>query len=259
MGSKIIVVFEHAVGIADINQNELTAEGSDVYLSSHNVLPEKLLIISDMYGSKWPDSIIKTPYYVYGIDTVSKKIWRTDGTNAIQVISDFVIERFLNENINITEKDDKPYLGIRNVKSHYNANKQDVMFTFYNSNDIYDAMNGTGDPSILSKQLIDNPYKMWNICYNEIARCFSTFYSWMPSYSANIDNLFFSFDEYLSRHMVLGETKNDIRSYTTWTGVNPENGQTVTTSRTILNWDNDNEFKGFIWKHGNGGNSSDVL
>nr|DAT46343.1 MAG TPA: trimer Lung surfactant protein D coiled-coil trimerization [Caudoviricetes sp.] len=32
-----------------------------------------------MYGSQWQESIIKTPYYVYGVDTVGKKIWRTNG------------------------------------------------------------------------------------------------------------------------------------------------------------------------------------
>jgi len=55
------------------------------------------------------------------------------------------------------------------VKTHYNANKNDVMFTFY-----------------------DNQYgieeKVWNLCYNEINQKFITFYSWVPSYSANIDN-----------------------------------------------------------------------
>ena len=36
--------------------------------------------------------------------------------------------------------------------------------------------------------------KVWNICYNEILSKFITFYSWVPSFSANIDNIFFSFN-----------------------------------------------------------------
>ena len=36
--------------------------------------------------------------------------------------------------------------------------------------------------------------KAWNICYNEILSKFITFYSWIPSFSTNIDNIFFSFD-----------------------------------------------------------------
>jgi len=66
------------------------------------------------------------------------------------------------------------------VKTHYNANKNDVMFTFY-----------------------DNQYgieeKVWNLCYNEINQKFITFYSWVPSYSENIDNIYFSFDRETSK------------------------------------------------------------
>jgi len=39
-----------------------------------------------MFGSQWADSVLKVPgltgdskQYVYGVDTVAKKIWRTDG------------------------------------------------------------------------------------------------------------------------------------------------------------------------------------
>jgi len=37
--------------------------------------------------------------------------------------------------------------------------------------------------------------KSWSLCYNEEnPGKFVTFYSWIPSYSANIDNIYFSFD-----------------------------------------------------------------
>jgi hypothetical protein len=39
-----------------------------------------------------------------------------------------------------------------------------------------------------------NEDKEWNLCYNEILQRFVTFYSWIPSFSANIDNIYFSFD-----------------------------------------------------------------
>jgi hypothetical protein len=42
------------------------------------------------------------------------------------------IQRFLNDNILLSEEDIKPTLGLKNVKSHYNAHKGDVMFTFFN-------------------------------------------------------------------------------------------------------------------------------
>ena len=36
--------------------------------------------------------------------------------------------------------------------------------------------------------------KVWNLCWNENFEEFITFYSWLPSYSENIDNIYFSFD-----------------------------------------------------------------
>lgn len=97
-----------------------------------------------------------------------------------EIISDFKIQKFLNDNISLSERELTPIIGIRNVKTHYNAYKQDIMFTFY-----------------------DNLYgfeeKVWNICYNEITQKFTTFYSWVPSYSANIDNIYFSFDRNTSK------------------------------------------------------------
>jgi len=43
-----------------------------------------------MFGSQWKESIIKTPTSVYGVDTVAKKIWRTNG-ETLECISDFHI------------------------------------------------------------------------------------------------------------------------------------------------------------------------
>jgi hypothetical protein len=42
------------------------------------------------------------------------------------------IQRFLNDNIDLKEMDKYPIVALRNVKTHYNNNKGDVMFTFYN-------------------------------------------------------------------------------------------------------------------------------
>jgi hypothetical protein len=83
-----------------------------------------------MIGSQWAESVVKTPYAVYGVDTVAKKIWRTDGKN-LETISDFKVNKFLVDNLLLSERETTPIIGIRNVKTHYNANKNDVMFTFY--------------------------------------------------------------------------------------------------------------------------------
>ena len=180
-GGSLVAVFEHGVAIIAVNERAVAANGAggNVFITANNVLPQNPYIVSAQFGSQWPESIVKTPYGLYGIDTVAKKFWKITygvktGFNLV-TISDFKIQRFLNENITLKEHETTPIIGIRNVKTHYNAFKGDVMFTFY---DDLDTINE----------------KAWNICYNEILSKFITFYSWIPSFSTNIDNIFFSFD-----------------------------------------------------------------
>ena len=178
---SLIAVFEHGVCLIPVNERTIAGRGAggNVFINTSNVLPENPLVLSDMFGTQWPESVVKTPYYVYGIDTVGKKIWRTNG-QAFDIISDFRVEKFLIDNISLTDSEKEPIIGLRNVKSHYNAYKNDVMFTFY------DDINTIEE-------------KVWNLCYNEIQNKFVTFYSWVPSYSTNIDNIMFSFDRETSR------------------------------------------------------------
>ena len=162
--NALLIVFEHGIGMVSINNQ---AEHSSKVLSDLN-------IISDTYGSQWKDSIIKTPSGIYGVDTVAKKIWRVK-EGQIELISDFKVQEFLNQNISLSERELTPIIGVRNVKTFYNAFKHDVMFTFYD--------NAQGSQE-----------KSWNLCWNEILGIFTTFYSWIPSEMQNIDNLPFSFD-----------------------------------------------------------------
>lgn len=182
----LLVVFEHAVALAVINERILAggSDGEPVFINTHNVLPEELTVISDTYGTIWPESVVKSEAgYVYGVDTVAKKIWRVQGQQ-IEILSDFKVGNFLNDNINLSEMDKTPIIGLRNVKTHYNNNKKDVMFTFYNN-------------------IYSDEEKAWNLCYNELLGEFVTFYSWIPSYSENIDTQFFSFDRDTSKILSL--------------------------------------------------------
>lgn len=178
---NIVCIFEHGIALIPVNERAVAGEGSggNVFINTSNVLPENPKIISDIYGSQWPESVIKTPYGIYGVDTVAKKIWRTNG-ETFECISDFRVQEFLNQKISLTERELTPVIGIRNVKSHYNRYKGDIMFTFY-----------------------DNTYGFeetsWNLCYNELLQKWITFYSWIPSYSANVYNQFFSFDRNTSK------------------------------------------------------------
>ena len=186
--SDLICVFEHGVARIPVNRQavaEQVAAGAN-QLTTHNVLPEAPIILSDMFGSQWADSVLKTPgkagnarQYIYGVDTVAKKIWRTDG-QSLECISDMRVQEFLNNNITLGERENTPILGIRNVKTCYNSFKRDVMFTFY-----------------------DNTYgfeeKVWNLCWSELLEKFITFYSWVPAVMEDINNIPFSFDRNVSK------------------------------------------------------------
>lgn len=174
--NNLLTVFEHAIAIVPVNEKALvqTTTGQNIHMYGAGVLQKQITIITDMYGSIWKDSIIRTPRYVYGVDTYAKKIWRFSN-NGLELISDFTIQRFLNDEINLKELEKTELLGTRNVKTHFNAYKNDVMFTFYNKD------------------------KIWNICYNEVRSMWVTRYSWTPLLSDNINNTYFSFDLLKSR------------------------------------------------------------
>lgn len=194
LNGNLLCVFEHGVGLIPINERATAGDGPGglVYINTSKVLPENPKILSDTFGSQWKESIIKTERAVYGVDTVGKKIWRTNG-ETFECISDFKVQEFLNNNISLTERELEPIIGIRNVKTHYNKFKGDVMFTFY------DNLHGFEE-------------KVWNLCWNEHLQKWITFYSWVPSYSENIYNQYFSFDRNTSKYISklgISTTSND--------------------------------------------------
>ncbi len=196
---NLIVVFEHGVGFLEVNEKAVAAQSAsgDVYMTTKSVLPEKLTILSDAIGSQWADSVLKVPLalgskssVIFGVDTVAKKIWVCDGSS-VRNLSDLKVQEFLNNNITLGERDTSVILGIRNVKTFYNAFKQDVMFTFY------DCLDGFEE-------------KSWNLCYSMSLSRFITFYSWVPAFMENIDNIPFSFDrDVLKKISKLGISKED--------------------------------------------------
>lgn len=186
----IFCTFEHATGYLAVQASQLAADqkNATVFITTANVLPDTPYFLNSEFGSQWQESVIKTPTCIYGVDTVAKRIWRValEGslkpTFKLKTISDFKVQRFLNENITLGEYETIPTIGIRNVKTHYNAFKGDIMFTFYDDVDSIEE-------------------KVWNLCFNEPLERFITFYSWVPSYSENIDNIFFSFDRDTSKYI----------------------------------------------------------
>ena len=173
MDNNIFCVFEHGIGILPINEKALlaTQSGQSIHMYGAGVLQNQISLISSDFGSTWPESIIKTPIGIYGVDTYAKKIW-VYSSGGLKTISDMRVQRFLNDNITLKEQDKYPTIGLKNVKSHYNNFKGDVMFTLYN----------------------DEKGTTWNLCYNERMGKWITRYSWTPLYSENINNIFYSLD-----------------------------------------------------------------
>lgn len=172
---NLLCIFEHGIGVIPVNEKALlsTQSGQSIHMYGAGVLQNQISVISPDFGSIWQESIIRTPRGVYGVDTYAKKIWRVTYNGGFETISDMKVQRFLNDNIKLSEEDKKPIIGARNVKTHFNNFKGDIMFTFYNTS------NNTN----------------WNLCYNERMDKWITRYSWTPLYSENIDNIFYSIDQ----------------------------------------------------------------
>lgn len=245
--NNILCVFEHAITIIPVNEKALiqTTQGQNIHMYGAGVLQKQMTIISDIYGSSWKDSIIRTPRGLYGVDTYAKKIWKITN-KGFELISEFNIQKFLNDNINLQQLDKSVILGVRNVKTHFNAYKNDVMFTFYNRD------------------------KIWNICYNEIRNMWVTRYSWTPFFSGNLYNSYFSFD--LSKTKIYGILNNNLRKQSEsilvpmspWTGM-WEDVKIKKDLRFILNSDyngfNITEIKinGFYWDSKTNGLQNELL
>ena len=167
---KLVAVMEHGVLMIPVNERAMVTNemGENVYINTDTVLPKNPKVLSNTYGSVFADSVIKTPMFIYGIDTIAKKIWRTNG-DEFKIISDLKIQRFLNDNIHLKsiERDRTP--GLYGIKTHFNAFKNDVMFVFK-----------YGDIQ-------------WNLCWNEMLDNWVTRYSWFPEFSENINNIFYTF------------------------------------------------------------------
>ncbi len=189
---NLLIVFENGVGLLPINEKAMagSSEGGSIFIQGAGTLAEIITPLSTNYGSTWKESVIETNDYIYGVDSVARKIWRTNGRN-FEIISDFKIQQFLNENITLDENEKTPMIGLRNIKTHYNGFKQDVMFTYYDTTR-------------------ENVQVLWSICYNEQIQKWMTRFSWTPLASANINNVYFSFDREAGKKMsLIGYTLTD--------------------------------------------------
>lgn len=128
---NLFVVMEHGLGLIPVNPKALiqTTTGETIHIYGYGVLPNEMQIISQDFGSKYEHSVIRTPIGVYGIDTDARKIWVFGEKQGFKTISDMNVESYLNDNL-FTDK--SVNIQTVDIRSHYNATKGDVMFTFYN-------------------------------------------------------------------------------------------------------------------------------
>ena len=169
----LIAIMEHGVLMIPVKERAMmiNASGENVYINTDTVLPENPKVLSNTFGSLWPESVIKTSKFIYGIDTVGKKIWRTNG-QTFEIISDLKIQKFLNDNIKLKESDVNNIVWTNYIKTHYNAFKQDVLFVFKYGNE------------------------KWHLCWNELINKWVTQYTWFPEFSENINNIFYTFGDH---------------------------------------------------------------
>lgn len=121
-GNYVYVIFAHGIGVLDMT---VVKDQSALDFLPH------ISILHPDFGSIWKDSIIDTSQGIFGVDSVAKKIWQIQGTNVV-CISDMKVQKFLNDNLDMSEFTLRPYVGHINIKTHYNKFKEDVMFTYYN-------------------------------------------------------------------------------------------------------------------------------
>ena len=122
---------EHGILQIPVNERAMMKNeaGENVYINTDTVLPQNPRVLSNTFGSLWSNTIVKTSRYIYGLDTVGKKIWRTNG-EGFEIISDLTMQKFLNDNIDLKESDRLESVGSNVLTTHYNAFKHDVMFTY---------------------------------------------------------------------------------------------------------------------------------
>lgn len=190
-GNNLFCVFEHGLAVLPVNEKALmqTTTEQTIHIYGHGVLPEQMSIVSQDYGSKYADSIIRTPLGIYGIDVDAKKIWRFTDKQGFETISDMKIESFLNQNLNwkyLTPVE----INTRDVRTHYNSFKGDVIFTWY-----YPDSEGN--------------QQIFSICYNERQAIWTTRYDWVPLVSENCNGEFYSLQEGQDSNNNVGIYKHD--------------------------------------------------
>lgn len=128
----LFCIQESGVSVIPMNQRTMVSEQQGgIYLDNAQLLGQKLQIISTEYGSNQQFSILKTDGFVYGCDFNKNKIWKIVGAGGqytLELISDFAVQKILNEYKKKIQNNGLNPL----VKANYDRQRNNVIFTFFN-------------------------------------------------------------------------------------------------------------------------------
>ena len=120
-------------GIATIGVSERSMVSQDtggVFIDNAQVLANRSNTISSEYGTQHQHSITTSSNYLYGVDVIKKRVWRTDG-KGIELISFFKIQKRLESIIRSLQEEVNALDGDWfDVVSNYDITKGDVYFNF---------------------------------------------------------------------------------------------------------------------------------
>jgi len=94
VNSLLLSIHRKGILAIAVDDRTLLAEGSDIYVDTAKALSPKPAIISDLYGTDHPESIVKSDSTVLGVDYNSDAVWMYVG-GKIKVISEFAIKTLL--------------------------------------------------------------------------------------------------------------------------------------------------------------------
>ena len=182
--NNLLVVMEHGIGVVGVNEQALlqTNTADTIHIYGHGVLSDHMQMISQDFGSKYEHSVIRTPIGVYGIDTDARKVWRVSTQKGFETLSDMKIESYLNDELGTNASIDLPLVDVR---THYNATKGDIMFTFFKK--LFKKRPKTVAP-VEEKKYFNISTSEWVLKIDETAtRSFSTNYD-VADITASSDN-----------------------------------------------------------------------
>jgi len=131
MSIRNVLLSIHPTGVLaiGIDQRTMMGEGADIYVDNAEALSEYSKVISDIYGSTNPESIVRTENTIAGVDYNNNAVWLYEG-DKLNVVSEFAIKTILER----FKKEINNSMGIPKIYSSYNTVKHTLIVTYVSEN-----------------------------------------------------------------------------------------------------------------------------